>query len=57
MNHWAVTLFMTIITLYALFGDDIKLAWFPKSADNAFNMLTIVALALFTIEVTINSVT
>lgn len=28
IDHWAVTTFMTIITVYALFGDDIRLLAF-----------------------------
>lgn len=55
MSHWAVTLSMTIITLYALFGDDCKLAWFDRSADEAFNYITTFALILFAIEITLNS--
>ena len=28
MHHWTVTLFIVIVTLYALFADDIKIAAF-----------------------------
>ena len=28
--HWAPTTFMTIITIYALFGDDLRLLTFNK---------------------------
>ena len=47
MNHWSVTTITTIITLYALFGDDCKLAFFPKSADFTFNLITTLVLILF----------
>lgn len=57
MNHWSVTLFTTIITLYALFGDDCKLAFFPKSADFSFNIITLIVLVVFVIEITINALT
>ena len=30
MNHWSVTLAMTLVTFYALFGDDLKIAVFTK---------------------------
>ncbi len=30
LNHWATTTFMTIVTIYALFGDDIRLLSFEK---------------------------
>ena len=56
MNHWSVTLVMTIVTLYALFGDDIKLAFFTKPADEVFNIITTIALGLFTIEITLNAI-
>jgi hypothetical protein len=55
MNHWSITLFMTIVTLYALFGDDIKVAFFAKSADEAFNWITTFALVFFTIEISVNA--
>ena len=56
MNHWSVTLVMTIVTLYALFGDDIKVAFFSKSADSGFNVITIGALVLFSVEITLNAI-
>lgn len=46
---------MTIVTLYALFGDDIKIAFFTKSADETFNYITSVALVCFVIEITFNA--
>ena len=55
MNHWSVTTITTIITLYALFGDDCKLAFFPKSADFTFNLITTLVLVLFVVEITINA--
>lgn len=48
---------MMAVTLYALFGDDIKLAFCPKSSDSVFNVITLCAMALFTIEVILCSVT
>lgn len=56
MNHWSITLFMTIVTLYALFGDDIKIAFCNKSSDEAFNWITLSALVFFTIEITLNAI-
>jgi len=41
---------MTIVTLYALIGDDLKLIYAPKEYDIVFMNLTIVSLALFTSE-------
>lgn len=55
MNHWSVVLSMTIITVYALFGDDVKIAFFERSADEAFNYITTICLVLFVVEITLNS--
>jgi len=55
MNHWAVTLTITLVTLYALFGDDIKIAFFSKSADEAFNVITSIVLGIFVVEISINA--
>lgn len=47
---------MTIVTLFALFGDDVRLAFFTKEYDDAFNNLTMVALIMFCLEITINAI-
>jgi hypothetical protein len=46
---WLTTL-MTIITVWALFGDDIRLIATYKESDDAFGALALVALLAFTIE-------
>lgn len=56
MDHWFTTAFMTVITLYALFGDDIRAWAFTKSADEAFYILTIISMILFFIELIIASI-
>ena len=50
------TIFMTIITLYALFGDDIRLLAFTKTADDAFYVITSACLGFFTIEIVLASI-
>ena len=30
LDHWGTTTFMTIVTIYALFGDDFRLLSFEK---------------------------
>ena len=49
------TAFMAIITVYALFGDDIRTVAFQKSADNAFYIITIICLIFFLAEIIIAS--
>jgi hypothetical protein len=46
---------MTIVTIYALLGDDLKLIYAPKMYDYVFTNLTIVALILFTVELCLSS--
>lgn len=47
---------MTFLTIYALFGDDIRLCATDKSADDVFFTLTSVSLLFFTIEIILNSI-
>jgi len=47
---------MTFLTIYALFGDDIRLCATAKSADDFFFTLTSVSLLFFTIEIILNSI-
>ena len=41
---------MTIITLYALFMDDIRILVFPKEVDSTFSTIAIFVLIIFLIE-------
>ena len=47
---------MTIITIYSLFGDDIRVLGFGKSADDAFNILNCLSLFLFSVEIILASI-
>ena len=51
LDSHLTTLFMTMLTIYALFGQDIKILGFPKSYDNAFNSLTIICLLFYSLEI------
>lgn len=42
---------MAITTIYALFGDDIRMLAFPSSADPIFYYLSSVAMGLFGLEI------
>ncbi len=46
---------MTIITIYALFGDDIRLVFFDKRSDNIFNAITCFSMFFFALELIIAS--
>ncbi len=47
----AVTSFMTMVTIYALYSDDVRVLAFDKSDDNAFIVFSSVAFFLFVIEI------
>jgi hypothetical protein len=55
IDHSAVVIFMTCVTIYALFFDDIRILGFGLEADNAFYSLTIIALVLFSVEICLAS--
>ena len=50
-----VTSFMTIITIYALYSDDLRILAFDKSWDNVFFILSSVAFFLFLVEIAVQS--
>lgn len=46
--------FTTVLTVYALVGDDLRILCTNKPADNIFNILTLTCLLIFTIEIVIS---
>ena len=48
---------MTIITLYSLFGDDVRVLITDKNSDPNFWILNIIALIAFSIEIILASIT
>ena len=50
LNTTLFSSLMGLLTVYALFGDDLKLACMPRSADETFWGLSSVALGTFTLE-------
>ena len=51
MDHYGTMAFMTALTVYALFFDDIRIIAFPKQSDDIFYGITLIGIILFTIEV------
>ena len=47
---------MTLWTIFALFGDDIKSLATPKSADTTFSILTIIAMFFFALEIVLSCI-
>ena len=46
---------MTIVTIYALFGDDIRILSTDKDGDEIFYWMSSIALGMFTLELLIAS--
>lgn len=46
----SMSIVMTLLTILVLFLDDVRLACFPPSADDAIVIVTIICLICFTIE-------
>jgi len=51
LDHTAFSLFIGVFTIYALFGDDIRIMATTASADIVFDVFTIIALLAFTLEI------
>ncbi len=55
LDHWIVVLTMTLITVYALFFDDIRMIAFEKESDDIFFAITLVGMFMFTVEIILAS--
>lgn len=51
-----VSIIMTIITIYALFGDDVRVLITDKNGDPTFWILNIIALCAFSLEIIVASI-
>ena len=51
LNDNYFNLIINIFTLYALFGEDLRILLLPKSVDIYFNSLTLICMILFIIEI------
>jgi hypothetical protein len=48
--------FMTLLTIIALFSNDIQVAWLPPYVDDAFDILQTLLLFFFTLEILLTSI-
>lgn len=53
-ENWRFTVLTTMLTVYALFGDDFRLAATKVTTDVLFNILTVFCLAVFSFEIGVN---
>lgn len=56
MDNEITSVVMTIITLYALFGDDVRVLVTNKDGDSTFWIMNIIALCLFSVEIIFSSI-
>lgn len=56
MSHWIVSLFIFILTIFALFGDNLRIAFSSKSADESFSVIMCIIFGVYTIEIFLNSI-
>ena len=56
LDHPITQIVMTVITIYALFLDDIRILCFHKSADNGFYFVTLIAMIAYTLEIILGSI-
>ena len=50
LNHDAFSNLMGILTVFALFGDDLRLAFCPPDSDESFTIISCIALFAFILE-------
>ena len=55
LDHYVVVTVMTIITIYALFFDDLRVLAFPKESDPVFSAITLFRMICFIIEIILSS--
>ncbi len=51
LENTVFSVLINLLTLYALFGDDIRVMTTRKNADIGFDIVTIIALIAFTFEI------
>ena len=55
LDHYVTVIFMTLLTIYALFFDDIRILAFSKKYDDIFYGITAAGVLLFFIEICLAS--
>lgn len=55
LGGWTFQGLMTIITIYSLFGDDVRQMAFTAQSDTIFYILSSISLAAFSVEIILQS--
>lgn len=56
MESIPFSILMAIVTLYALFGDDIRILTVTKKGDDGFFVMTIICMICFTLEIVLTCI-
>ena len=56
MNHWGFEALIIALIVFTMIGDDFKIAFLSISVDGVFNIITILAMVIFTFEIIVNSI-
>ncbi|CAD8085296.1 unnamed protein product [Paramecium primaurelia] len=56
IDGWGFSLLMGFVTIYALFGDDIRILSVNKDGDDIFFILTTICIACFTVEIVLTCI-
>lgn len=51
LDHWITVTFMTLVTIYALFFDDIRIIAFEVETDDIFYGITLMGIIAYTLEI------
>ena len=55
LDHWTTQAFMTFLTVYILFADDMKMIFTSINADWYFSLICVIIMGIFTLEFIISS--
>jgi len=55
LDHVVVVVFMTLITIYALYFDDLRILLVPTKYDDIFFGITLLGIICFTLEIILSS--
>ena len=55
LDHYLVTIFMTLITIYALFFDNLRIIAFNKKYDDLCFGITLLGIVCYTLEIVLSS--
>jgi hypothetical protein len=55
LDHTVTVVFMTMVTIYALYFDDLRIIFFDRQDDNVFYGITLMVMICFAVEIILSS--